>query len=210
MTVDALLTQRALAGCLLDRRASHPFTVKGNRKTLMDDIRLLMDEAMAERPPDFVQEGGRPEHGRMERRSIRASAGISGYVRFPGAGQVFAVRREVTEARTGKRRAGTVCGVTSPGPEAASPKRLPELNRGHWRVEASHRIPGWSFDGDRSRIRTGHGPEDTALFRRFAIGLVKQRGMEVAETMRAVARKPRRALDLLRMTGNTRLRTAAA
>ena len=61
-----------------------------------------------------------------------------------------------------------------------------------------------------SVVRTGHGPANTTLFRRFAIGLIKQRGMEVAETMRAVARKPRRALDLLRMTGNTRPRTAAA
>ena len=86
ITVDALLTQRALAGYLLDRRASYLFTVKGNQKTLMDDIRLLMDEAMAERPPDFVQEGERPEHGRMERRSIWASTEINGYVRFPGVG----------------------------------------------------------------------------------------------------------------------------
>ena len=205
ITVDALLTQRALAGYLLDRRASYLFTVKGNQKTLMDDIRLLM-----ERPPDFVQEGERPEHGRMERRSIWASTEINEYVRFPGVGQVFAVRREVTEVKTGERRVETVCGVTSLGPEAASPKRLLELNRGHWRVEASHHILDWSFDEDRSRIRTGHGPANTTLFRRFAIGLIKQRGMEVAETMRAVARKPRRALDLLRMTGNTRPRTAAA
>ena len=63
-------------------------------------------------------------------------------------------------------------------------------------AEASHHILDWSFDEDRSRIRTGHGPANTTLFRRFAIGLIKQPGMEVAETMRAVARKPRRALDL--------------
>ncbi len=50
VTVDALLTQRALADQLLERGAAFLFTVKGNQKTLMDDIRLLMDEAMAECP----------------------------------------------------------------------------------------------------------------------------------------------------------------
>ena len=65
VTVDARLTQRALAEYLLERGAAFLFTVKGNQKTLMDDIRLLMDEAMAERPPDFVQESGKPEHGRL-------------------------------------------------------------------------------------------------------------------------------------------------
>ena len=102
----------------------------------MDDIRLLMDEAMAERPPDFVQAGDKPEHGRLERRSIWASAEINDYVRFPGVGQVFAVRREVTELRTGERRAETAYGVTSLRSEAAAPKRLLELNRGHWRNAA--------------------------------------------------------------------------
>ena len=107
VTVDALLTQRALADYLLERGAAFLFTVKGNQKTLMDDIRLLMDEAMAERPPDFVQESGKPEHGRLERRSIWVSSEINDYVRFPGVGQVFAVHREVTEVKTGERSAET-------------------------------------------------------------------------------------------------------
>ena len=144
VTVDALLTQRALADYLLERGAAFLFTVKGNQKTLMDDIRLLMDEAMAERPPDFVQESGKPEHGRLERRSIWVSSEINDYVRFPGVGQVFAVHREVTEVKTGERSAETAVGVTSLDPEAASPKRLLELNRGHWRIEATHHVLDWS------------------------------------------------------------------
>ena len=40
------------------------------------------------------------------------------------------------------------------------------------------------------------------LLRRFAIGLIKTRGLAVAETMRNLARNPRRVLDFLKMTGN--------
>ena len=38
--------------------------------------------------------------------------------------------------------------------------------------------------------------------RRFAIGLIKARGLAVAETMRRLARNPRRVLDFLKMTAN--------
>ena len=93
------------------------------------------------------------------------------------------MHREVTEARTGETGAETAYGVTGLSPQEASPQRLPELNRGHWRVEANHHILDWSLDEDRSRIRAGHGPENTTLLRRFAIGLIKSRG-------RAVGTKP--------------------
>ena len=204
-----MLAQRKLARHLLDREAHYLFTVKDNQKTLRRDIQLLCEEMIRERAPDFVQEPGNPEHGRIERRSIWVSSEINEYAEFPGVGQVFAVHREVTEARTGERSAETAYGVTSLGPEAAAPKRLLELNRGHWRIEANHFILDWSFDEDRSRIRTGHGPENTTLLRRFAIGLIKARGLAVAETMRRLGRDVRRVLDFLKMTGNARPRPSA-
>ena len=46
------------------------------------------------------------------------------------------------------------------------------------------------------------------LLRRFAIGLIKARGLAVAETMRNLARNPRRVLDFLKMTANTGPRAA--
>ena len=61
----------------------------------------------------------------------------------------------------GKRRIETAFGVTSLTPETATPERLLTLNRGHWTIEAAHHILDWSFDEDRSRIRTGHGPENS-------------------------------------------------
>ena len=188
VTADALLTQRALAKYLLGRGADYLFTVKGNQPTLHDDIRLLLDETIARRAPDFMNEGAKPEHGRRERRSIWVSSGLNDYLNFPGVGQVFAIRRETREVKSGKRRCETAYGVTSLIPEAASPERLLTLNRGHWTIEATHHILDWSFDEDRSRIRTGHGPENMTRLRRFAIGLIKGRGLALAEAMRNLAR----------------------
>ena len=88
-------------------------------------------------------------------------------------------------------------------PEAATPERLLALDRGRWTIEANHHLLDRSFDEDRSRIRTGHGPDDLTRPRRFAVGLIKGRRLGVAETMRKLARNPRRVRDFLKMTGNT-------
>ena len=202
VTADALLTQRALARYLLGRGADYLFTVKGNQPTLLSDIRLLLNETIAGREPDFTDESPKPEHGRRERRSIWVSGELNDYLDFPGVGQVFAVRRETQEVKSGKLRCETAYGVTSLTTRAASPERLLTLNRGHWTIEATHHILDWSFDEDRSRIRSGHGPENMTRLRRFAIGLIKGRGLAVAETMRNLARNPRRVLDFLKMTDN--------
>ena len=202
ITADALLTQRRLADYLLGRGADYMFTVKCNQPKLHDRIRLLLDESIAQGAADFAVETARPVHGRHERRSIWTSSKLNGRLNFPGVGQVFAVRRETLEVKSGKRRIETVFGVTSLTPETATPERLLTLNRGHWTIEAAHHILDWSFDEDRSRIRTGHGPENMTRLRRFAIGLIKARGLAVAETMRNLARNPRRVLDFLKMTAN--------
>lgn len=210
ITADAMHTQRALAKYLLGRGADYLFTVKGNQPTLLDDIRLTLDESIARCAPDFTVEAPKPEHGRRERRSIWVSSELNDYLNFPGVGQVFAVRRDTVEVKSGKRRCETTYAITSLTTEAATPQRLLSLNRGHWTIEAMHHILDWSFDEDRSRIRTGHGPENMTRLRRFAIGLICARGLGVAQTMRNLARNPRRVLDFLKMTANVCPRAAPA
>ena len=63
VTTDALLTQRALATYLLGRGADYLFTVKGNQPNLLDDIRLTLDEHIAQRAPDFTDESPNPSTG---------------------------------------------------------------------------------------------------------------------------------------------------
>ena len=50
------------------------------------------------------------------------------------------MRRETQEIKSGKHRCETAYGVTSLTTQAASPERLLTLNRGHWTIEATHRI----------------------------------------------------------------------
>jgi predicted transposase YbfD/YdcC len=169
VTGDALLTQRTLASYLVERQAHYHFTVKGNQPTLERDIALLFEQREA---ADFV-ELTPANHGRIETRRIWCSSALNAYLDFPHLAQVFLIERESIEKKTGKRTCDIALGVTSRTPQQASPQRLLAINRGHWAIESVHYIIDWNYDEDRSRIRTGFGPENITRLRRFAIGILK-------------------------------------
>lgn len=202
ITADALLTQRKLADSLVrERHAHYHFTVKANQPTLLNDIALFFQDRG---DPQCVTHDP-PDHGRLETRKIWTSTELNGYVNFPHVGQVFAIERTSIEKKTGQSSCEMAYGITSRPPKQADARRLLEINRGHWSIENScHYILDWNYDEDRCRIRTGHGPENTTCLRRFAIGLIKSRGVKnVAQKMRHLNKNTRLVLDYLRMTTNS-------
>ena len=206
ITTDALLTQRKFARYLLDRGAHYVFVVKGNQKTLLEDVRLIFETAPA-CEPDF-EEKASLAHGRIEQRAIWTTTELNDFLNFPGVGQVFMIERSRQDKKTGEIGTEIVYGVTSHTPDTANAQSLLALNRGHWCIEnSSHHCLDWTWDEDRSRIRTGFGPENMTRLRRFAIGLIKGKGLDVAPTVRRLARDVRAVLDFLKMTGNTQPRT---
>lgn len=101
----------------------------------------------------------------------------------------------------------TAYGITSRTPDQADANHILKTNRGHWRIENScHYILDWNYAEDRSRVHTGHGPENLARLRRFAIGLIKSKGVtSVAQKMRELTMNVRAVFDYLRMTNNSRI-----
>lgn len=201
ITVDALLTQRALASYLKTRGAFYHFTVKGNQKTMLEDIQTCFKER---KEPDFVEKP-RLSHGRIEQRKIWVSSELNDYLDFPDVAQVFVIERHVTHKRSGKETIETAYGVTSVPARLASPAKVLRTNREHWCIENKcHYIIDWNFNEDRSRIRTANGPENMTRLRRFAVGLLKHKGVtNIAQKMRDLLMNARAVLDYLRMTRNS-------
>ncbi len=57
----------------------------------------------------------------------------------------------------------------------ADATKILEATRRHWSIENSlHWVLDVAFDEDRCRVRTGHGPENLAIVRHFALGLLKK------------------------------------
>lgn len=206
VTADALLTQRKFAVYLVkDRKAHYHFTVKKNQPRLFEDIELYFKDR---KEPDYV-DYALVEHGRIDIRKIWVTAELNDYLDFPYVGQAFVIERHSTDKKTGKPSCDVAYGITSKTPDQADAQRVVATNRGHWTIENScHYVIDWNYDEDRSRIRTGYGPENMTRLRRFAISVIKSKGVRsVAQKMRELTRNVRLVFDYLRMTQNSAVPT---
>ncbi len=107
----------------------------------------------------------------MEERTLQLSDRVGG-TRFPHAAQAFRLQRRTWD-RAGRLREQVVYGLTSLAPDRADERRILALLRGHWTIEALHWIRDVTYDEDRCRIRTGHGPRAMATLRNLAIALLR-------------------------------------
>lgn len=201
ISADALLTQRAIADYLVKRKAHYYFTVKGNQPGILQDIEFYFRDR---KDADFAKHDP-PDHGRIETRKIWTTAELNNYLDFPHVGQAFVIERHSIDKKRGRTSCEVAYGITSRTPEEADPERVLTVNRGHWSIENScHYILDWNYDEDRSRIRTGYGPENITRIRRFSIGIIKAKGVRnVAQKMRKLAQNIRMVFDYLRMTKNS-------
>lgn len=202
VTADALLTQRRLASYLVEERQAHyHFTVKGNQPVLLQDITYYFQDRQE---PDFVEHAS-CDHGRIEVRKIWTTTELNDYVNFPYVRQAFVIERHSIEKKTGKNSTEIAYGITSETPQQADAQHVLKVNRGHWCIENScHYIIDWNYDEDRSRISTGYGPENITRLRRFAIGVIKSKGVSsVAQKMRELTLNVRLVFDYLRMSKNS-------
>lgn len=202
ISADALLTQHKFANYLVqERRADYHFTAKGNQATLLDDIKTFFE---GRKRPDYIEKSP-VEHGRIETRKIWTTTELNCYLDFPHVSQSFAIERRRVNKKTGKESCEIAYGITSKEPGKCSPQSLLATNRNHWTIENScHYVIDWNFDEDRSRIRTGYGPENVTRLRRFAVGILKTKEVRsVARTMQKLNRNIRQVFDYLKMTKNS-------
>jgi predicted transposase YbfD/YdcC len=201
ITSDALLTQTEFAKYIIKREADYHFTVKGNQPTLLADITLHFQD---QKEHDF--ETCDAAHGRVEVRKITVTSELNDYLKFPHVGQAFRIERTRYKKTTRESSTEVIYGITSVPFDRANAEQVLATNREHWAIEnCSHHILDTTFDEDRSTIRTGFGPENMTALRRFAIGLIKSKGVtNVAQKIRQISSNTRSVFDYLRMTENSR------
>ncbi len=194
VTGDALLAQRELCKQIVEAGGEYLFTVKANQPALMDDIAILFADPPI-RPAEVVQ---RNRHGdRREVRKLQASSALNEYSDWPHLAQVCRIEREVT--RKGETKREVAYAVTSLWPHEAGPRRLLELNRGHWGIENRlHHVRDVTLGEDASQVRTGSAPQVMAALRNATIGLLRVAGAtNIAAALRRNSAHPEEALALL-------------
>ena len=124
----------------------------------------------------------------MEQRSIEVVNAYFRMIDYPHAKQVFRVRRWAKNVKTGKESVEHAYGITSADAEKASPQQLLEWNRGHWAVESkNHYRRDVTFGEDRSTVRVGSGPANSAVCNNIALAVILGRKKEF-ESVPAAAR----------------------
>ena len=200
-TADALHTHADFMAVAHAHSGASVLTVKGNQPNLYADLTTYFSDPDTVIAP-FEQDCTVDRHrGRTETRSIQVSCGMNDYLasRWPLVSQVARLTRTVTVRKTGKTTQEVVYLITDLTPIQASPRRLLDLERGHWSIENRlHYVRDVSFGEDSSRLRSGSAPQIMAALRNLAITLIHRRGSsQIAASRRRFASHPREAFTLL-------------
>lgn len=176
VTIDAMGCQTAIARAIHAKGGDYVLSLKGNQTRLHDDIRTFFADAEAHAfagTPHTTAETVDGDHGRIEVRRAWATddlAWLEDRPRWPGLRSVLRVDAERT---VGQR---TTCEtrffISSLPPNATL---LARAVRSHWAIENSlHWVLDVAMNQDKTRIRTGHAPENLAILHHIALNLLKQ------------------------------------
>jgi predicted transposase YbfD/YdcC len=169
VTADALNRQRATAGQIISQGGDHALALKGNRGTLLEDVRAFLDDPATPLTAAAETDAG---HDRVEQRQAGLTRDI-GWLQerhaWPGLQAVGKIT--ATRATGGGTTVKTRYCLLS---TALSPERFNQVVRSRWGIENQlHWVLDVVTNEDQTRNRKGHGPENLAMPRRLALNLAR-------------------------------------
>jgi predicted transposase YbfD/YdcC len=200
-TMDALLTQAALAQQIRSQNGHYLMVSKKNQPTLYWAAALVFNEPpMPARPGESLtgQTQGK-HHGRLETRRLTSTTALNDYLRWPDVAQVLHRTCRRLNLRTGRVEKEVTYGLTSLPRELAGPAELEHFWRGHWTIENRvHYVRDATFGEDRCQLWTSTGPQALAAIRNAILALLRFHGWSnIAAAARNYASHPQRALQLI-------------
>lgn len=201
-TMDALLTQAAVAQQILAQQGHYLMIVKKNQLNLYRAIEVLFQTPPVPAKPGELlvyQYSGRKEHGCLEQRTLQSSTALNAYLDWPAIGQVLCRTCRRVMLSTGLVETKTTYGVTSLPRDLGGPKLIERFWRGHWTIENQlHYVRDETLGEDRCQVHTGATPQVLATLRNGILTLFRYHGWSnIAEANRRYAASPQKALQLL-------------
>jgi len=171
VTFDAMHTQRDTARRVVEKKGHYVMMVKGNQKTLQEDVQLALDEAtMFDDEVEHIEKA----HGRIERRRCW-TLGDVGWLQerhdWPGLTSIAKIERERTvDGQTSREVAYVISSLP-----ACNAQRIATVVRNHWRGEKEcHWTLDVAFGEDNCRVRVDNAAENIARVRLIALMLLKK------------------------------------
>jgi predicted transposase YbfD/YdcC len=199
VSIDAAGCHVAIAQKLIDKKADYLLALKGNQKTLHEEVVGYFDDAMksafqgVEHTFDEASDKG---HGRLETRRTWACSDV-GWItrseRWPKLASIVLVEstRTVGEKTSVERRTYI---TRSKAPAAELGRRVRE----HWSIENKlHGVLDVGFSEDRARLRRDHGPRNFSLLRKLTMNMMKKAPGKKNDSMVRRRKKADRSHDYL-------------
>jgi len=176
VTMDAMHCQKETLAGIRAKGADYLVPVKTNQPklhTLLAETFLAYGEQNYQARELKQHRTMERNRGRDEERIVYAApppAELQGHAEWVDVQSIVMVYR--TTRRNGKLLEETSFYLSSLPPKV---KRIARYIRGHWGIENSlHWILDVIFAEDRSRIRSGNGPEIASIFRKLALMVLQQ------------------------------------
>lgn len=171
ITMDAMGCQTKIAAQIIQQGADYVLSLKGNQGELHDDVKTFFNSSLAPTIGNINYDG---EHGRIETRTIRATADIQWlqdrHSQWVSLNSIIAV----TAKRELKNKTEEETRYFISSLDARDPKKLGHIVRAHWGVENNlHWVLDQAFDEDSHRARAGHSAANMAVMRHIALNLIK-------------------------------------
>lgn len=176
VTIDAIACTPKIAGDIVAHQADYLLAVKDNQPTLHGEIRAFFDDPLEGTIDSHVEND--KGHGRVEYRRCEVSHAVdwmTGSRRFPGEyrfPKIAAIIR--IKARVEHKRHCTWATRYYITSRALTAEQAARAVRAHWQIEnALHWVLDVTFKEDLARVRKGHGAQNMAIVRHFAINIVR-------------------------------------
>lgn len=201
VTVDALLTQKAIARQIRHRKGHYIMYVKDNQPKMLWAIKYLFTQPRkAEILPPTTARTVNKGHGRLEIREIATSPALNDYLNWPDLAQVFQLKRTTTTFKKGKTTVETVYGVTSLPPVQASPAQLLAHIRDHWAASENglHWVRDVVMGEDAHTLHKATAPQTMAALRNLVISAARLAGFDsITAAIDTFSADPIKALSLM-------------
>jgi predicted transposase YbfD/YdcC len=175
VTLDAMGCQIKIVEKIIDDGGDYVICLKGNQGTLNDSVENFFSdntietlEVSAHASVLYNVEKG---HGRIEERAyviIEDVEWLENYKSWKGFKTIgMVISRRTINNKTSEERRYFISSIE------ADVLLFEQAVRGHWSIEnSSHHVLDVTFNEDRSRIRRDNAPENMAVLRRAANGLL--------------------------------------
>jgi len=184
VTADAMHCQKATAEQIIKAGGDYLLQVKGNQKTVYEEVKLFMDDAiehrfehMAHAKAQEVDAG----HGRIETRVCYSTNDIAWFrdrKEWTGLRSFVCVEsvREIGDRQSRERR------YYLSSRDGRDAQGLLHATRSHWGVENPlHWCLDVTYQEDACRIRKDHGAENFSRLRRISMNLVRRHQRHLKE-----------------------------